>query len=255
MTLEQLLQELREGILNDRTDRVDGTSDYLWTDERLVSYINEAQTRFAVHGLVIRDGSTDEVTRITLVEGQDVYTLHDSVLAVVSAKVEGQRRDLARVGHAILAGYQLPSERIPFAPETLMLSPGYPLAFSTDEAVTSGDSDAMGTVSLRVHPIPNADADGLHLRLRVVRKPIEELRLSNPQCEPEIPREHQLEMLDWAAYLALRIVDDDAGSPKRALEFRASFNEHVKAARTVAMRKMFAPIPWGPGRNGWTWER
>ena len=93
------------------------------------------------------------------------------------------------------------------------------------------------------------------MRLRVVRKPIDELTVNSLSAELEIPREHHLELLDWAAYLALRIVDDDAGSAKRALEFRASFNEHVKAARTVAMRKMFAPIPWGPGRNGWTWER
>lgn len=255
MKLEQLLLELREGILNDRTDRVSGTSDYLWPDARLVMYINEAQVRFASHAFVIRDGTTDEVTAITINEGQDVYPLHDSVLAVVSAKIEGQRRDLARVGHAVLAGYQLPTERIPFSAETLMANPGHPLAFSTDEAVAPGDTDSFGNVSLRLHPVPSADAAGGTLRLRVVRKPIEELSLSNPGCEPEIPQQHHIEMLDWAAYLALRIVDDDAGAPKRALEFRASFEEHVKKARAIAMRKLFAPIAWGPGRNGWVWER
>ena len=62
-------------------------------------------------------------------------------------------------------------------------------------------------------------------------------------------------MLDWAAYLALRIVDVDAGMPSRANEFRASFEDHVKNARNSAMRKLFAPLQWGFGRNGFTWER
>ena len=60
-------------------------------------------------------------------------------------------------------------------------------------------------------------------------------------------------MLDWAAYLALRIVDDDAGSARRALEFRASFDQHVKEARTLVMRKLFTPVEWGFGRGGFSW--
>ncbi len=254
MILSDLLQELREGILNDRSARVSGSSDYLWTDATLIRYINEAQRRFAVRGLVLRDGSTDEVTRIEMVEDQDTYPLHPAVLAVISAKVEDQQADLTRVGHSVLSMYRPPSEAW-FDPTYFSSVPAGPtLAYLTDEELSADDSDSLSNVTLRVFPPPAAAQDGQVLRLRVVRKPIETLRVGGLNASPEIPEDHHIEMLDWAAYLALRIVDDDAGSPKRATEFASSFEAHVQSARTSAMRKLFAPIPWGFGRGGFSWS-
>jgi hypothetical protein len=252
MKLNELLDELREGILNDRSDRVDGTSDYLWTDARLVRYIDAAEQRFAIQGLVIRDGGTDETCLVTLVEGQTEYPLHEAVLAVVSAKRETAVTDLARVGHALLGAYRAPDDSWDAATLTAM-SPGAPLAYSTDEGVSAQYDDSMSQVILRVYPAPDADAAGTTVRMRVVRKPIERLVVTKLGATPEIPEEHHLEMLDWAAYLALRIVDQDAGAPKRAAEFAQSFQVHVNNARKTAMRKMFAPLPWGFGRSGFSW--
>lgn len=253
MTLEALLELLREGILNDRTDRAAGTPDYLWTDATLVTYINEAQRRFAVKGLVLRDGSTDEVTKIELVEGQNTYPLSDKVLAVVSAKREDQQADLQRVGHAVLGAYAAPSDNWVDPSAYTSLGPGATLAYATDGEVSGADGDSLTQVVLRVHPTPGPDQDGQFIRLRVVRKPLAQLTVADLDAVPEIPEDHHIEMLDWAAYLALRIVDDDAGAPRRAEEFRKMFEEHVRAARTLAMRKMFAPMGWGFGRGGFSW--
>lgn len=254
MILSDLVQELREGILNDRTDRASGTSDYLWTDATLVRYINEAQRRFAVRGLVLRDGSTDEVTRIELVEGQDVYPLHEAVLAVISARIEDQVADLTRVGHSTLNAYRAPTDTW-FDPTYFTgVAPGPTLAYLTDEQLTGDDADSLSNVNLRVFPVPSTAQDGQVLRLRVVRKPIESLRVGALNASPEIPADHHLEMLDWAAYLALRIVDDDAGAPKRAAEFAASFEAHVQAAKNTAIRKLFAPMTWGFGAGGFSWS-
>ena len=170
MTLGELLQLLRGPILNDRTDRISGTSDYLWTDETLVTYINEAQRKFASQGLVLRDGTTDEVTKVTLVEGQSTYILHDSILAVMSAKVEGQDVDLNRVGHAVLAAYRAPTESWVDPASLSALPPGSPLAYSTDEGLQSFDSDGLSQITLRVHPVPATAQDGSVIRLRVLRK-------------------------------------------------------------------------------------
>ena len=49
------------------------------------------------------------------------------------------------------------------------------------------------------------------------------------------------------------IVDDDAGAPKRAADFMATFDMHVKEARALTMRKLFAPMGWGFGRGGYSW--
>ena len=95
--------------------------------------------------------------------------------------------------------------------------------------------------------------DGNVLRLRVVRKPLDRLTVGSPSARPEIPEDYHIEMLDWAAYLALRIVDDDAGSPRRAADFKATFEESVRKARTEVMRKLFAPMDWGFGRGGFSW--
>lgn len=255
MNLGELLQLLRGAILNDRTDRISGTSDYLWTDETLATYIDEAQRRFAVKGLVLRDGSTPEVTMVDLVAGQTSYQLHPSVLAVISARREDMQTDLSRVGHSFLGAYRSPSETWLDPAQYYGLPPGPPVAFSTDEELSADDNASLSRVTLRVYPTPRtADAD-VQLRLRVVRKPIERLCVSNLTAVPEIPEDHHIEMLDWAAYLALRIVDDDAGAPKRAEEFRQTFEDHVRQAKITAMRKLFAPMPWGFGRGGFTWDR
>lgn len=255
MTLAELLTELRENILHDRSDRASGTPDYLWSDATLVRYIDEAQRRFARQGLVIRDGSTPEVTQVTLQTGVSTYTLHPSVLAVISTRLSSDRTDLARTGHAALDTYRQPDPYF-FDPAQLSsLPPGKPLAYSTDEYLSADDYDSVGVVTLRVYPEPTAQYNNQILKLRVVRLPLNKLTVNCGPRTPEIPEIHHLDMLDWAAYLALRIVDVDAGWTSRAIEFRQSFEATVAEARRIAMRKMFAPAHWGFGRNGFSWER
>jgi hypothetical protein len=253
MNLGELLDELRNNILHDRSDRVSGSSDYLWTDATLIRYINEAQRRFARKGLILRDGRASEITQVTLATDVTEYALHPSILGVISAKLTGDTGDLRRAGHTAFDTYQQPDTYY-FDPSQLnALPPGKPLAFSTDEYMSGDDNDSLGVITLRVYPAPTAEYNGQIIRLRVVRMPMESLR--NMNQVPEIPEEHHLEMLDWAAYLALRIVDHDAGDPGRANEFRAYFEDHVRNARNSAMRKMFTPMQWGFGRNGFSWEK
>lgn len=254
MILEELLQLLRGSILNDRTDRVSGTSDYLWEDSTLVTYINEAQRRFAVRSLVLRDGSTPEVTEVTLQEGVSIYELHPSVIAVISAKMSDQDVDLSRVGHSFLNAYRAPSDSWLDPSHFTGLPAGATLAFSTDEELTDGAGSSLSVVNLRVYPKPSAAVAGDTIKLRVVRKPITPLTVDDMSASPEIPEDHHIEMLDWAAHLALRIVDDDAGSARRAEEFAQSFESHVREAKAMAMRKLFAPMPWGFGRGGFSWS-
>lgn len=253
MNLGELLSELRENILHDRSDRVSGSSDYLWSDATLVRYINEAQRRFARHSLCLRDSTNEDVTILRLKNGVDEYALHQSVIAVMSARMPPLTRDLARVGHSMLSGYR-PPDTLWFDPVSDTLPPGRPQAFSTDEGTVADDNDSAGVISMRMYPVPGPTEDGQTIRLRVVRLPVEPFVLSSKTSVPEIPEDHHLEMLDWAAYLALRVVDHDAGDPARANEFRASFEAACLDARKSAMRKMFAPQPWRFGANGFAWE-
>lgn len=261
MNLGELVTELRDNILHDRSDRVSGASDQLWSDATLVRYINEAERRFALQTLVLRDATTPEVTQVTIVAGQTEYTLHSSVIGIVSAKVEGDTADLARSGHGVLDTYRSPDPIFWDTSQFATLPPGKPLAFTTDETLSGDERSSTSVVTMRLWPKPSAAHDGTKVLLRVVRLPTKPLKLATSGAladahqTPEIPMIHHLEMLDWAAYLALRIVDLDKGAPARAAEFRQSFEEHVRRARTTVMRKLFAPQPWGFGRSAWSWEK
>lgn len=255
MNLGDLLDELRHGILHDTSDQIAGSSDQLWSDERLCRFINEAQRRFARKALVIRDGTTPSVTQVALTANINVYELHKSVLAVLSAKQVGDSGDLTRSGHTGFDTFRAP-DTLFFDPNSLAaLPPGKIVAYGTDEQVTADDDGAMSVVNLRTYPAPDAAHSTNNLQLRVVRLPINDFSLTNLTAEPEIPELHHLDILDWAAYLALRIVDLDAEAPSRANDFRASFEASVKEARTAVMRKLFAPQAWGFGRSGFTWSR
>ena len=253
MKLSDLLDELRTNILNDRSDRTAGSADYLWTDATLVRYINEAQRRFAKRGYVIRDNTTSEVVNVTIVAGQTEYTLHQAILAVVSAKISGSQADLVRIGHSALGSFSNPSTMI-YSPSFETLAPGAPLAYTTDETLGEDDEGTITSLTLRVFPTPRTADAGTVIKLRVVRMPLDDLTTNDLGASPEIPADSHLEMLDWAAYLALRIVDDDAGSPKRAAEFAATFESHVQEARKLVLRKLFAPRSWGFGAGGFSWE-
>lgn len=258
MLLRELISELRNNILHDRSDRIaDSTSDYLWTDETLVTYIDEAQIRLAAEGFVIRDGSNALVTEVTLAEGQTIYPLHPSVIAVMSARYDTDVHDLGRAGHSIFNQARTQEQWTWEATLATMVAPGRPSAYSTDEQVSADvDDDTQMIVNLRVYPPPSAAEVGKKLYLRVARLPLDKLDLDYADVQsPEVPRIHHLPMLDWAAYLALRIVDTDGGNPSRAADFEKRFEVYVKKARKHALRKMFAPVAWNFGRAGWGWER
>lgn len=253
MTLQDLLDELARNMLRDRSDLMSGPDDYLWSDDQLVTYINEAESILAREGLVIRDGSTAAVVNVPLASGNDQYTLHPAVVAVISAKFPGDPSDLARAGHSALSTYQQPDPLFWDPAQISTMAPGKPLAFATDEQLDKR-SGKTGVVNLRVYPVPNDDYDGVTLALRVVRKPLKPLSLDSMDASPEVPEEYHLGLLDWAAYRALRNVDSDAGAVEKADKYKAEFKMMVEQARKDALRKLFAPLQWGFGRGGFAWE-
>lgn len=249
MKLSDLLDDLRNNILNDRGTST-GADDKLWSDTTLVRYINEAQRRFAKRSFVIRDSRTPEVVNVTVRSGVTEYDLHPSIIAVLSAKITNATTDLIRVGHTVLGQYTTQNAII-YPSSFEQASPAAPMAFATDETLVEDDEGTIATVSMRLFPTPRAEDDGTVIKLRVIRMPLDELVVTNQSAVPEVPADHHLEMLDWAAYLALRIVDDDAGNPKRSQEFASSFEAHVVEARKLILNKLYAPQRWGFGRGGW----
>jgi len=253
MNLGDLLYELRINMLHDRSNQIAGNaSDYLWSDRTLIRYINESQRRFARESLCIRDYATPQCCELQTVAWQKEYDLDQSVVAVISAKMDGDRADLARAGHSQFQTYRTPDAYF-FNPQELsQVPPGKILAFGTDEGVAQDDQGSYSVVVLRTFPAPTPQWAGC-MKLRVARLPLNDL--CNPLDVPEVPKDHHLDMLTWAAYLALRIVDHDIGDPERAQEFKAQFEAHIAEIQKEAKRKMFTPNQWGFGRSGFSYER
>lgn len=252
MNLTELVAELRDNILNDRSDSIGGDPDQLWTDTTLVRYINEAQRRFAKRSFCIRDNSTPDVVNVTLAEGVNEYVLHPSILHVISARLSDRDTDLVRIGHVVLGSFTNPNT-IAYTPALEEVPDNMPQAYMTDETLGEDDDGTIAAVSMKVWPTPREEDAGTIIKLRVVRMPLDDLTTANMSAIPEIPRDHHMEMLDWAAHLALRIVDHDAGNVKRSAEFAASFESHVQEAKKLILRKLFVPGSWGFGRGGFSW--
>jgi len=253
MTAQELLDELSGGILRDRSSQIGGPDDSLWSDESLLRYINEAETRLTTIGLVLHDATTTAVTQVPLSEGVAQYTLHPSIIAVISARYSGDPFDLSRAGHDALFAFSRPDTAF-FDPAVAPnLPPGKPLAWTTDEQLDA-KSGISGVVSLRVYPTPSANYLG-PLQLRVIRRPLKPLSLDEPDRGPEVPEQYHLGLLDWAAYRALRNIDTDVAEMSKADRFRQTFDEMVSLARRDTLRKLFAPARYSFGLAGWSWER
>ncbi len=252
MNTGELLRYLRVDILHDDSQQIAGSGDdALWSDESLITNINEAFDRWARQTYAIRDDKTPEVCEVTLEEGVTQYTLHPSVFAVMSARLEDQNADLTRAGHSMFMNFYNPTGRLLDPAYFDRLNPGPSLAYSTDEGGAMDDDGNGGLVSLTVYPTPDEDMDGRTLHLRVVRTLLKPLTIGEPNAVPEINKSHHIEVLDWAAYLCLRTVDLDEGAPDRAKEFAQAFEANVVLARRLSLTKMFARKTWAFGRNGW----
>lgn len=254
MNLQELLEHLREDILHDSSSQADNPeySDYLWSDRTLIRYLNEAQRKFATLSLCIRDGTTPEVTRVPLVAGQREYQLHPSVIAVLSARREGDRADLARGGHAAFSTYRAPDTYFFDLSSLDTLPAGKVLAYDTDEYLLENDEGSMQVMNLHVYPKP-ADPYISTMKLRVVRKPLRRFSEKNLAAYPEIPDDHHMDFLDYAAYLAFSKADHDAEDMVRADRHLAAFMRHVTEAKELAQRKLFTRAVWGFGRSGFSW--
>lgn len=218
MTLAELLTELRERVLRDVSTAVAAGADgQLWSDSALALYLRDAEEKFAAGTLCLRDASAAAVTQITLSAGQTDYTLDRRVLVVYAAN-QGATH-LGRTSYAARFGAR--AELSPAMAFTAPTNTGQPLVFYTDR-----EAHKLG-----VYPAPDASSAGVPLTLQVARLPLTPLSLSNLAAEPEIPAEYHLDLVEWAAWRALRNHDADIDGDAN--------NISVVMARSSAHRKRF----------------
>jgi len=218
MTLRELLEELRSQILRDTSSAVGAAASEgaLHSDESLINYIRDAEVKFAIRTACLRDSRTDSVCLITLVEGQSEYDVSKRIINVFGARYDG-RINLGPIG---FTNEITPRANLsPSVPTQYSTTPGEPRFFYTDSG-----SGVIGVV-----PAPGPEHAGKTIRLTVTRKPLVPLTKSNLSAEPEIPEEYHLDLLGWAAFLALSNNDSEInGDPANISIIMARNNVHKK---------------------------
>lgn len=193
MTLSELLRFTRYNKLRDRA------TPPLWSDETIVTYLDEAQDRFAR----ATDSLVDDDIEIDLSSGESVYDLDREVVFVYSAYFVGYEYE--RLG---------PSTEN-WTPDTTMST--RPTRYTLDRK----------TNTIRFYPVP----DGAYTAvLRVARLP-ETLSVDNLEATPELDESYQIALMDWAVYRCFTHDDADGRNDMAAEKALGRFNEMVSKAK------------------------
>lgn len=253
MNLGEQLEELRRNLLRDTSDLAPGgVDDRLFTDASLLSYIRDAEHKFARRTFCIMDGTTPKATQIKLVTGQTLYQMHSSVFALMSARYTGKTTDLIRAGRSIV-GLHVPAEFLTFDPSSNVTLPnGEPQLVYTDESMLFGNNNGM---TLSVFPAPSATENDMIINIRVFRKPMCKYTVDDLDRESELPEDYHLDVLTWAAVRAYNNFDADKGSAAKIKQMNDLWNLAIKDAIKDSKRRLFSPVKMQYGTTGTVWKR
>jgi hypothetical protein len=254
---EELLDELRNGLLRDASPIKVGGPDSYWSDARLLRYIDDGYFRFARATLCLHDFRTPEVCQLTLRSGLladditpilfgNIYPLHRSVISVLSVRHQDDQHDLARVTHEVATtASNTFTETFEF---DIVNTTGKPTSFSTDEGI---DPTAKAASQIAFYDIPNSTQIGKKVNLRVIRKPLHHITFDRLDKEPEVPEEYHLDLIEWAAWRALRNWDIDSEDRTKANDHLKRFEAAVVECRRDVLRKRRQTLHWAFGQSGY----
>ena len=253
MNLGEQLEELRRNLLRDISDLAPGgVDDRLFTDKALLTYIKDAEHKFARRTFCILDGSTPKVTQIKLVTAQTLYQMHPSVFALMSARYTGKTTDLVRAGRSVV-GLHVPAEFLTFDPSSNVTLPnGEPQVVYTDESMMFGRNNGM---TLSVFPAPSSVENNTIINIRVFRKPTCGYTIDDLDRESELPEDYQLDVLTWAAVRAFNNFDADKGSAAKIKQMNDLWNLAIRDAIKDSKRRLFSPVKMHYGTDGSVWTR
>lgn len=241
MQLNELLAHVAGEHLDDRTAMVSGAPDSLWSDEALVRYLNQAQEILCRKAWVIVDSDTAACCQVTPVADQNVYSLHASVLSVLSVRPGDASIDLPKMSYETLRPRPIHADYWDINIASTDAS-GRPLAWAPDYA----------SRKLYLRPAPNAEAatDIGTLYLRVARLPGTRLTVADPDAEPEVPPEYHMDLCTYAAGMAmLHGTVDDQDSRAEGRRLVKDFMGAVRRARGDRHVAELAQPRWAFG--GW----
>lgn len=207
MTLEELIRRFR--VL-----AMDKAQPYLFADEDVIDWLNDAQRQACIRGRLLREDANPAVCEIALTPGQRTYPLHKSVYEIINARivpVSGRSRTV------FLASREWMDENMP------------------DWRDEQGQAEfaIQDDTSIRVVGVITT---GDKLVIECYRTPLKVL--ANDVDKPEIHEAHHEHLIQWALHKAFSVVDADTFDPQRSDRSEAAFTNYFGRMPDSDLRRM-----------------
>lgn len=207
MTLEELIRRFR--VL-----AMDKAQPYLFADEDVIDWLNDAQRQACIRGRLLREDANPAVCEIALTPGQRTYPLHKSVYEIINARivpVSGRSRTVFLASREWMDG-NMPDWR--------------------DEQ-GQAEFAIQDDTSIRVVGVITT---GDKLVIECYRTPLKVL--ANDVDKPEIHEAHHEHLIQWALHKAFSVVDADTFDPQRSDRSEAAFTNYFGRMPDSDLRRM-----------------
>lgn len=187
-----------------RIELADNEAPYLWSDEEIAAYLNEAVQEACERAHLIEDRATPTVCVVALEPGVDTYSLHPSVFQIKRLTFRGRPLGETSV-------QALDDERPGWEACT-----GQPREFVFEQA--------SGVLPARVRLMPTP-AQTEPINLTVYRDALKKLSADMDQGKPEIHERYHARLKDWVYRCAYLKQDVETLDKSRAAEFDGLFTQ------------------------------
>lgn len=210
MNRAELVAEFR------RRARDEAGPPFLWNEDEIQLYLDEANDEAAERSSLIRDSITPEICEVVIEAGNTWFELDDRILQVRRAKLDSQTRPLRiTTKEAIDLDWDGWEDQPAGEPRLLVV-----------------DAEGAGW-SARLVPPPSAEEV---MRLEVNRLPLGPLLKDSD--EPEFSRRLHLALVDWMLHKAYSKKDAETYNPAKASEHAADFASVFGERRDVRTNRV-----------------
>lgn len=184
---------------------------YLWSDDDLSEYLDDAQREAAERSVLLRDSRTPEVCQITVAANVAAYELDHRIIEVLRAKLDLQTRPLTlTTTEALDIDY-----------------PGWESKEADEPQMLAIDREGDAWTAMFVPPPSAADV----LRLQVHRLPLEPT--IKDDCEPEIHERLHIKLIDWMVHRAYLKDDGETLDTDKAEKAEKAFEMTFGPKRNI----------------------
>lgn len=202
-----------------RREADDKVVPYLWPDEDVIAWLDEAQQEACIRASLVKETENPALCQIAAVAGQGGYTLHPKVLHVTHAylTLPGDSRDytLKVVTRDFLNRMESGWRSSP---------PGMPRFLVNDPGQRG------------VTLVPTPTMEGM-VQMEVTRLPMDSIENTDT---PEIPEPHHRHLVNWALFKAFSKPDAETIDPNRAALAESRFNAYFGLRKDAHLGQDYA---------------